>query len=240
MEAEIRDTCEQIAVDAAECALVYYAENWHRGVLGIVASRLVERLHRPVFVLGRNPDDGLASGSGRSIPAFHLLDALESMSELFVRFGGHAHAAGVTMEVANVEEFRRRFDAFAASRLCADDFLRRLEIDAVLELREINEQAIEELFTLAPFGHGNPPPLFAALGVEVAAPPTIMKEKHLRITVRQNGRTLVLKAWNLAHRAGELVPGTRVDVAFHLEEDAYSAARGYPPWAAILRDFRPA
>jgi single-stranded-DNA-specific exonuclease len=240
VEAEIRDTCEQISVDAAECALVYYAENWHRGVLGIVASRLVERLHRPVFVLGRNPDDGLASGSGRSIPAFHLLDALESMSELFVRFGGHAHAAGVTMEVANVEEFRRRFDAFAASRLCADDFLRRLEIDAVLELREIDERAIEELFALAPFGHGNPAPLFAALGVEVAAPPTIMKEKHLRITVRQNGRSLVLKAWNLAHRAGELAPGARVDVAFHLEEDAYSASRGYPPWAAMLRDFRPA
>jgi single-stranded-DNA-specific exonuclease len=240
VEAEIRDTCEQISVDAAECALVYYAENWHRGVLGIVASRLVERLHRPVFVLGRNPDDGLASGSGRSIPAFHLLDALESMSELFVRFGGHAHAAGVTMEVANVEEFRRRFDAFAASRLCADDFLRRLEIDAVLELREIDERAIEELFALAPFGHGNPAPLFAALGVEVAAPPTIMKEKHLRITVRQNGRSLVLKAWNLAHRAGELAPGARVDVAFNLEEDAYSASRGYPPWAAMLRDFRPA
>lgn len=240
VQAEIVATCEEIAVDSAECALVYYAEGWHRGVLGIVASRLVDRLQRPVFVLGRNPDDGLASGSGRSIPAFHLLDALESMSELFVRFGGHAHAAGVTMETANVEEFRRRFHAFAAARLTADDILRRLEIDAVLDLREITEQAIDELFTLAPFGHGNPPPLFAALGVEVAAQPTIMKEKHLRITVRQNGRSLVLKAWNLAHRAAELTPGARLDVAFNLEEDAYSAARGYPPWAAILRDFRPA
>ncbi len=240
VQAEIVATCEQIVVDPAECALVYYCGEWHRGVLGIVASRLAERLGRPVFVLGRNPDDGLASGSGRSIPAFHLLDALESMSELFVRFGGHAHAAGLTMEVAGVEEFRRRFHAFAASRLCAEDFLRRLEIDAVLELREINEQAVNEIFTLAPFGHGNPTPLFAALGVEVAAPPTIMKEKHLRITVRQNGRTLVLKAWNLAHRAAEMVPGARVDVAFNLEEDAYSAARGYPPWAAMLRDFRPA
>jgi single-stranded-DNA-specific exonuclease len=240
VQAEIVATCEQIAVDDAACALVYYAENWHRGVLGIVASRLVERLHRPVFVLARNPDDGLASGSGRSIPAFHLLDALESMSELFVRFGGHAHAAGVTMEVSNVEEFRRRFHANARSRLSADDFLHRLEIDAVLELREISEQAIDELFMLAPFGHGNPPPLFAALGVEVAAEPTIMKEKHLRITVRQNGRSLVLKAWNMAHRATELAPGARVDVAFNLEEDAYSAARGYPSWAAILKDFRPA
>jgi single-stranded-DNA-specific exonuclease len=240
VEAEIRDICEQIAVGDVECALVYYAENWHRGVLGIVASRLVERLHRPVFVLGRNPDDGMASGSGRSIAAFHLLDALESMPELFVRFGGHAHAAGVTMEVANVPEFRRRFDAFAASRLSADDFLRRVEIDAVLELTEIGGQAIDELFTLAPFGHGNPAPLFAALGVEVAAQPIVMKEKHLRITVRKNGRNLVLKAWNMADRAGELAPGTRVDVAFNIEEDAYSAARGYPPWSATLRDFRPA
>ena len=120
---EIRETCEQIAVDEADGALVYYGEDWHRGVLGIVASRLVERFHRPVFVLGRNPEDGLAQGSGRSIPAFHLLEALESMPELFVKFGGHAHAAGVTMDAARVEEFRRRFNAFAAARLTADDFL---------------------------------------------------------------------------------------------------------------------
>jgi single-stranded-DNA-specific exonuclease len=240
VEAEIRDACERVAVDDSAAALIYYSEDWHRGVLGIVASRLVDRLQRPVFVLGRNADDGLASGSGRSIPAFHLLEALESMKDLFVRFGGHAHAAGVTLEAGKVEEFRRRFDAFAAARLCADDFLRRLEIDAVLELREITEEAIGELLSLAPFGHGNPQPVFAALGVEVAAAPTIMKEKHLRITVRQNGRSLVLKAWNLAHRASELAAGARVDVAFTLEDDPYSAARGYPPWAAMLRDFRPA
>jgi single-stranded-DNA-specific exonuclease len=240
VQAEIAETCEQIAVGDGECALVYYAENWHRGVLGIVASRLVERLHRPVFVLGRNADDGLASGSGRSIAAFHLLEALDAMSDLFVRFGGHAHAAGVTMEVANVPEFRRRFDAFARSRLSAEDFLRQVEIDAVLELGEIGDEAVDDIFTLAPFGHGNPPPLFAALGVEVAAQPVVMKEKHLRITVRQNGRNLVIKAWNMADRIGELAPGARLDVAFNIEEDAYSAARGYPPWSATLRDFRPA
>ncbi|MEO8369260.1 MAG: single-stranded-DNA-specific exonuclease RecJ [Candidatus Solibacter sp.] len=238
VELEVRETCEQIVVDPAECALVYYAEKWHRGVLGIVASRLVERFQRPVFVLGRNAEDGLASGSGRSIEAFHLLDALESMAELFVRFGGHAHAAGVTMEVANVDEFRRRFNAYAAAQLCPEDFLRRVEIDAVLELREIGEQTVEELFMLAPFGHGNEQPLFAALNVEVAAPPVIMKEKHIRLTVRQNGRTLVLKAWNMAYRAQELAPGTRVDIAFQLEEDPYSAARGYAPWSATMRDFR--
>jgi single-stranded-DNA-specific exonuclease len=240
VELEIKETCEQIAVDPSEAALVYYDEKWHRGVLGIVAARLVERFHRPVFVLGRNADDGLVQGSGRSIPAFHLLQALETMPELLLRFGGHKHAAGVTMDAANVEEFRRRFNAYAASVLKPEDFLRHVEIDAVIDLREITEDAVNDIFSLAPFGHSNQPPYFAALNVEVAAPPTIMKEKHLRVTVRQNGRTLVLKAWNLAERAPELAPGTHIDIAFQIEEDAYSAARGYPPWSATLRDFRPA
>ena len=240
VEAEIRDTCERMAVDEASAALVYYAEDWHRGVLGIVASRLVERLRRPVFVLSRNPEDGLAQGSGRSIPAFHLLEALESMPELFVKFGGHEHAAGITLEVANVDEFRRRFNEFAAARLSAEDFLRQVEVDAVVELREITERAIEDVFALAPFGHGNRSPLFAALDVEVAGPPAVLKEKHLRIAVRQNGRVLTLKAWNFADRASEFAVGARVDIAFQLEEDAYSAARGYPGWAAVVKDVRPA
>jgi len=238
VEAEIRELCEKTAVDASACALVYYAEDWHRGVLGIVASRLVERLHRPIFVLSRNAEDGLAQGSGRSIPAFHLLEALESMADLFVRFGGHKYAAGVTLETARVDEFRQRFNAFAASRLTPEDFEKQVDVDAVLDLGEIQDRHIDEVFALEPFGNGNQPPLFAALNVEVAAPPIIMKEKHLRVTVRQNGRTLTLKSFNSAQRAGELAAGTRLDVTFHLEEDAYSAARGYPGWAAMLRDFR--
>jgi len=240
VEAEIREICEQMPVDGATAALVYYGEEWHRGVLGIVASRLVERFHRPVFVLGLNSEDGTAQGSGRSIPAFHLLEALESMPGLFVKFGGHMHAAGVTLEAARVAEFRERFNAYAAARLRPEDFLPRLEIDAVVELREIDERSVAGVFVMAPFGHGNQPPLFAALGVEVAAPPVVMKEKHLRVTVRQNGRMLVLKAWNFAERLAEFEPGARVDVAFRLEEDAYSASRGYPGWAAVLQDVRPA
>ena len=240
VEAEIRDICERVAVDASAAALVYYHQDWHRGVLGIVASRLVERLHRPVFVLGRNAEDGLAQGSGRSIAAFHLLEALEAMPDLFLRFGGHEHAAGVTLEVERVEEFRERFNAYAAARLKPEDFMRELDIDAVLDLREIHERAAEDVFALAPFGHGNPPPLFAALDVEVAGPPAVWLEKHLKVMVRQNGRTLVLKAWNWAARAAELPAGARVDVAFALEEDPYSAARGNPGWTAVLKEARPA
>jgi len=240
VEAEVREICEQITVADGEAALVYFGETWHRGVLGIVASRLVERFHRPVFVLGRNPDDGLAQGSGRSIPAFHLLNALESMADLFTRFGGHEHAAGVTLEAGRVEEFRRRFNDYAGGLLQPDDFRPRLQIDALVELTDLIERNINEVFTLAPFGHGNPAPLFAAQGVEVTGPPVVWKEKHLKVMVRKNGRGLALKAWNFAERAGELPAGARVDLAFQLEEDAYSAARGYPGWSAVLRDVRPA
>jgi len=240
VEADICDICHGVPVDDAAAALVYYGENWHRGVLGIVASRMLERFRRPVFVLSNNQEDGLAQGSGRSIPAFHLLEALESMPDLFVRFGGHRHAAGVTLEAARVPEFRERFNAYAAARLGPQDFAPRMEIDAELELREINERSVEEVLALAPFGHGNPPPLFAALDLEVVAEPAVVKEKHLRVTVRQNGRTLVLKAWDFAARAADMARGARVDVVFRLEEDPYSAARGYPNWCAVLRDVRAA
>ena len=216
VEAEIRDLCERVVVEETAAALVYYSENWHRGVLGIVASRLVERLYRPVFVLSYNPEDGMAQGSGRSIPAFHLLEALESMRDLFARFGGHSHAAGVTLEPSRVAEFRERFNAYAAARLRPEDLAPAEDIDAVVELREIDERGIASIFRLAPFGHGNPPPLFAALNVEVAGPPSAWKEKHLRVMVRQNGRTLMLKAWDFAGRAAELPAEARVDVAFRL------------------------
>lgn len=238
VEAGVLETCEMLPVDDSAAALVYYAEDWHRGVLGIVASRLVERLHRPVFVLSRNDEDGSAQGSGRSIPAFHLLEALESMPDLFVRFGGHRNAAGVTLACERVPEFRARFNEYAAARLQPEDFQRELRIDAVLDLAELDDRAIAELFALAPFGHHNPPPLLAALDVEVAGPPSLWKEKHLRVMLRQNRRSLVVKAWNFAGRAAELPPGARVDIAFSLEEDAYALSRGLPGWSAVLKDVR--
>ena len=101
-----------------------------------------------------------------------------------------------------------------------------------MEFREIDERSVAEVFSLAPFGCGNPAPMFAALNVEVAGPPAVMKEKHLRVMLRQNGRTLVLKAWNFAGRAAELQAGARVDVAFTLEDDAYAA--GARPAAGAL------
>jgi len=237
---QIVEECALTPIEDGQRALVFAADNWHRGILGIVAGRLVERYHRPVFVLSRNPEDGLAQGSGRSIRPFHLLEALESMPELFERFGGHRQAAGLTLPSDKVELFRARLNEYAAARLTLEDLAPQVEIDALLEFREIDERSVAEVLSLAPFGCGNPAPLFAALNVEVAGPPAVMKEKHLRVMLRQNGRTLILKAWNFAPRAAELQPGARVDVAFTLEDDAYAAAHGLPAWGAVLRDVRPA
>jgi single-stranded-DNA-specific exonuclease len=237
---QIVEECARTPVSDNQRALVFAADNWHRGVLGIVAGRLVERYHRPVFVLSRNPEDGLAQGSGRSIRPFHLLEALESMPDLFERFGGHRQAAGLTLANDKIDLFRARFNEYAAARLTLDDLAPQVEIDAVLQFREINERSVSELFSLAPFGCGNPTPLFAALDAEVAGPPVVLKEKHLRLMLRQNGRTLMLKAWNFAERASELAAGARVDVAFGLEPDTYAAARGLPGWCAVLRHVRPA
>ncbi|HWR53787.1 MAG TPA: single-stranded-DNA-specific exonuclease RecJ [Bryobacteraceae bacterium] len=230
--------CLDTPVTESDYGLVFSGAGWHRGVVGIVASRLVERFHRPVVVLAEDEAEGLAQGSGRSIAGFDLLSALEAMPELFVRFGGHRQAAGLTLVSDRVPEFRARFNAYAASHLTPADLEPQLDLDAPAELEELDDQAVSEILSLAPFGFGNPAPVFGLSGVELAAEPVVIKEKHLRLTVRQNGRTLTIKAWNFAERMAGIAPGTRLDAAVAFEHDDYSASRGYSPWCAVLRDFR--
>jgi single-stranded-DNA-specific exonuclease len=205
-------------------------------VVGIVASRVVEKYHRPAFVLGI--ENGVAQGSGRSIRAFHLLESLESMGELFTKFGGHRQAAGVTLDAARLEEFRRRFRAHAAALLTPADFEPTLEIDSEISFAEINDQTVDEILRLAPFGFGNPAPLFVARDVEPAAPVDVRNEKHIFTWLKSGNRKFRVKAWNFADRAGEI--SGRMDVALQFEDDAYSAGRGYAPWQTILRDVRAA
>jgi single-stranded-DNA-specific exonuclease len=239
-EAEITrvifEQCIALPVTDSDAALVFAGEGWHRGVVGIVASRVVERFHRPVFVLGIG--DGVAQGSGRSIPAFHLLEALESMPDLFSKFGGHRQAAGVTLDAAMVEVFRERMRAYALVRLTPADFERELTIDGEIGWEEIDDASVADILRLAPFGFGNPAPMFVGRGIEVAAPPEIRNEKHVFLRLRAGGRTLRMKAWDFARRADEIRPGSRIDVAFTFEDDPYSASRGYSPWQAVLKDVR--
>lgn len=214
---EIFDRCIETPVTDADAALVHWGEGWHRGVVGIVASRIVERFHRPAIVLG--VENGVAQGSGRSIEAFHLLEALEGMRELFTKFGGHAHAAGLTLPEASLEIFRERLRLWASERLTAKDLQPTVEIDALIEFGEINDALWQALEQIAPFGMGNERPLFGARGVELAGPPQVWKENHLRIAARQSGRTLMMKGWGMAELAGELRDVKTVDLAFEIERD---------------------
>jgi single-stranded-DNA-specific exonuclease len=138
-----------------------------------------------------------------------------------------------------VEEFRVRLRAYAAGLLSPADFERELAIDSEIAGEEITDRAVADVLKLAPFGYGNSSPLFAVRGAEVIAAPDIKKEKHLFARLRVAGKILRVKAWNFAHRAGELEAGARVDVAVQFEEDDYSASRGYAPWQAVLKDVRP-
>lgn len=241
-EAEIVDLvlseCVRTPVTDAHAALVFCGDGWHRGVLGIVASRLVERFHRPVIVLG--VENGLAQGSGRSIAQFHLLNALDARPDLMVKYGGHSHAAGLTLLPENVPAFREHFAGYAAERLTPADFVPEVGVDAMLRLSELSDVVVQQVLSLAPFGFGNPAPVFGVVNAEVAGPPCVWKEKHLRLALRQDGRGISLKAWNFAERVAEFPAGAPIDAALTLEDDPYSAARGYGSWCAVLREARPA
>lgn len=214
--------------------LVLFGEDWHLGVAGIVAGRIAERHRKPTFVLTQLEKDGtiLVKGSGRSIPGFHLLDALESMRELFEQFGGHEQAAGVTLTPELVPAFVQAFAAYAASRL--DDESRRatIEIDEVVTIPDVGIGLYQEVQRMAPFGYKNQPPVFALLDIEVAAPPLAMKGKHLKLTTRQSGRLLNLKGWNVPAFWQQLKAGDRIDAAFQLEHDSFDG------WSPILKDLR--
>ncbi len=248
VEAEIIEAvlkqCEEAPTREDCAALVFAGAGWHLGVLGIVASKLVERFSRPVFVLSEaleRDEEGLPyfSGSGRSIPAFHLLEALESMPELFKKFGGHRQAAGLSLRAKDIADFRERFGRFAGSRLTAEDFQRRFLVDAHVTLAELNETCVEQVLSLGPFGFGNPAPLLCCLNVQVAGPPRALgSAKHVSIPLRQGSTTLACKGWDFGPRIGALEPGCSLDVLLQIEDDPYGRKRGYQSWCLTMKDFR--
>jgi single-stranded-DNA-specific exonuclease len=176
---------EEPAMRDAFC-IVIDGDGWHRGVIGITATRVVERWGRPTLVISRDAEE--AHGSGRSIRAFHLLNALESCSGLFTRFGGHAHAVGFSLPVANLPDLQIHLDRYARERLSLADFEPVLAIDAELSLDQITPELFQALKRLEPFGMGNPEPVFSAQGVRLMAPVRVMKDKHVKLRVGAGSR----------------------------------------------------
>ncbi len=199
--------------------IVVDGEGWHRGVIGITATRVVERYNRPTVVISRNGAE--AFGSGRSIRAFHLLEAIESCGALFSRYGGHSHACGFAMPSANVGDLRTRLDAFARTRLTPADFDPILDLDAELDLANVTPELFQALQLLEPYGMANPEPIFAARGVQLTAPPQILKDKHVK---------LKLKAGAIGNRAAASAESEELSTAAVL-----ATPRCHPDGAAIRR-----
>jgi single-stranded-DNA-specific exonuclease len=204
----------------AHNVLVVGGDGWHRGVIGIAASKLVDAYHKPTVVL--SVDGDVAHGSCRSIPDFDMLAALERCADLFVRFGGHKQAAGLTMEAARVPEFRARINAHADEVLEPDQLRPRLRIDGPLTLRSITHDLMRDLDALEPFGLANPRPVFHASGVEIVDGPRTLKERHLKMTFSQEGRRFRAIAWRAAERADFLTRNRAgVNLAFSLERNEF-------------------
>jgi len=213
---------------AADSLLVLDGDGWHRGVIGILASRVVERTAKPAIVV--SVEEGVAHGSGRSVDGFQLLNAIESCADLFTRFGGHAFAVGFAMPAEALPELKRRLRLYAAEHLAAHEPERVLNIHAELPLDRITPVLAGWLRKLEPLGHGNPEPNFVARRVRLAAAPRIMKERHLRLelTQMQDGNTppgpgssIRAVGWGLAGRALELrlAAGSVIDLAYRIREN---------------------
>jgi single-stranded-DNA-specific exonuclease len=185
----LRSIEERIAGDPALCeayCIVVDGEGWHRGVIGIAATRVVERYHRPAIVISSNGEE--AHGSGRSIRPFHLLEAIEGSSALFTRYGGHSHACGFSMPSAKIAQLRTELDAFARNRLTAADFEPVLEVEAELDLSEVTPSLYQMLSLLEPYGTGNHEPAFTARNVRLIAPPKILKDKHIKLKLKTDDK----------------------------------------------------
>ena len=222
--AQARKIVETDLEVGSRTVIVVAGEGWHRGVIGIVASKLVDAFHRPAIVISTDGD--LAHGSCRSIPSFNMLAALESCAELMSKFGGHKQAAGLTLETSRIRELRARVNDFADACLAPDDLRPRLWIDGSLTFRSINEQVVSELSTLAPFGAGNPCPIFRTSRVEIVDGPRRLKDRHLKMAFKQDGRILRGVAWRASERESFVAEHrAAIDLAFSLENDIYNGER---------------
>ena len=192
--------------------LVFAGEGWHKGVLGIVASRLVDKYHRPSLVF--SVQDGTAVGSGRSIDGFNLYVALGQLRHLFERFGGHAHAAGFTLKAENLDNLKSELEALANDTFGDEDLVPTIEVDAEITLNDITRKMIREINDLSPFGEGNPEPLFCARSLKVLVS-RVVGERHLKLRVKQEGKSFEAIGFGLAGKYP--LDGKTINMAFSPE-----------------------
>jgi single-stranded-DNA-specific exonuclease len=218
---EAQELVEQYLDIEREGAIVLHQETWHPGVIGIVASRLVEKYYRPTIMM--TTIDGVAKGSARSVAGFDIYEALKRCEDKLIQFGGHKYAAGLAVEVERIEEFKEAFNAVVNELLTDELRIPEIKIDAEIQLTELTPKFVRILHQFAPFGPGNMRPVFVARNVELYGTPRIVGEKHLKFKVRTNGQVFDAIGFNLGHLIGNLVPGRRdMALAFSIDESDYT------------------
>jgi single-stranded-DNA-specific exonuclease len=235
--AEIEDRVDTDPKAFEKSFLLVAGQDWHKGVIGNVAARLAERFYRPVIVL--SVGDETTQGSGRSIPGFHLLQALDHCRQVFQSYGGHAQAVGCTLvrdhcDRKSIAALERRLQEYADTLLSPEKLIPSIRIDSFLPLERLSLALVDELDRLAPFGHGNPVPVFASKNVKVSAGPWVLKEKHLKLRIECNGAPVDTIWWRRADAADRVKTGP-IDIAYTLDRNSYL---GEDKLLLTLRDLR--
>ena len=236
----VRCAINALATDTNAAASTHVAviagDGWHRGVIGIAASKIAERINRPCIVI--SIEDGVGHGSARSIEAYHLLNGLTECADLFEKFGGHSHAAGLAIKAENIAELRRRLNEHAASSLTDEDLVPALTVEMELPAQSVSLALAQELRALEPFGAGNPRPVFSTRNLRLVAEPRVMKERHLKLRLAgEDGRPLEAVWWGGVEELDgrTLHTGARIELAYTLEPNTW---QGVTRLQLVVKDIR--
>lgn len=219
---------------------VLFDPTWHKGVIGIVASRCIEQFHRPTIILTESHEK--AAGSARSVPGFDVYEAIEECADLLEQFGGHTFAAGLTLKIENIPAFQQKFEEVVSRRINEDYLIPSIEIDMPLDFSAIDRKFYNIMRQMAPFGPQNLQPVFVSDNVYLVGKPTVMKEKHLKLRVQQGPSvlgqtqpTFVAVGFNLAPWANRLVADEPFSICYHLDENTFN---GETSLQLFLKDIR--
>ena len=216
--------------------VVVAGEGWHRGVIGLAASRIAERLHRPTIVL--STENGIAHGSARSVGSIHLLNALDSCANLFEQFGGHAAAAGMQIKTENIDPLRSALNAYAATHFSGDDLIPVLNVDAHVSSETLSLKLLDDLAGFEPYGAGNTNPVFVTKDLFIRDDPFVMKEKHLKFRLENKGGKQFEAVWwdGVERSKGRtLTAGNRIEIAYTTEANTWN---GNTRLQLVVQDLR--